>query len=53
MAPKPERARLAFVFGVVLAIAVIIVAITTWPDDDLAAPNPPDPIYQPQHPILY
>jgi hypothetical protein len=29
MAPKPEPARLAYVFGMVLAVAAIILAITT------------------------
>ena len=49
MAPKPEPARLAFVFGMVLAVAVTIVAIMTW-TRDLAAPSPPtEAIYQPQH----
>ena len=53
MAPKPERARLAFVFGIALAMAVIL-AILTWTRRDLAAPIPPtEPIYQPQHRILY
>jgi hypothetical protein len=38
VAPKPERAR----------------AILTWTRRDLAAPIPPtEPIYQPQHLILY
>src|SRR5262249_50558826 len=35
MAPKPEPARLAYVFGMVLAVAAIILAITTH---NLAAP---------------
>ena len=54
MAPKPEPARFAFVFGMVLAAAVTIVAIMTWADRDLAAPSPPtEAIYQPQHLNLY
>jgi hypothetical protein len=54
VAPKPERARLAFAFGMVLAMAVTIIAILTWTRRDLAAPIPPtEPIYQPQHLILY
>ena len=54
MAPKPEQGRLAFVFGMVLAVAVTIVAVMMWPESDLAAPNPPaEPIYQPQYLILY
>jgi len=56
MAPKPELGRLAFVFGMVLAVALTILAIMTWMDPDLAAPNPPTkpiPIYQPQHLNVY
>ena len=50
MAPKPEPARLAFVFAMVLAIAVTILAITMWAGRDWAAPIPPtDAIYRPQH----
>jgi len=61
VAPKPEPARLAparraFVFGTVLAMAVIVVAITTW-----AAPLSPSAesvqpcqvIYRSQYLILY
>jgi hypothetical protein len=47
MAPKP--ARLAFVFGMVLAVAVTILAITT---PNLAAPSS-SPVYHPQLVILY
>src|SRR5262245_60719072 len=43
MAPKPEPARLAYVFGMVLAVAAISLAITT---PNLAAPR--SPIYHPQ-----
>jgi hypothetical protein len=53
MALKPHR--LEFIFGMVLAIAVTILAITTW-----AAPNSESylaasisPIYRPDHRILY
>ena len=54
MARKPEPTRLVFVFGMVLAMAVTILAILTWTRRDLAAPIPPtEPIYQPQHLILY
>jgi heme A synthase len=56
MAPKPKSkpARLAFTLGMVLAMAVAILAILTWTRRDLAAPIPPtEPIYQPQHLILY
>jgi len=49
MAPKPEPARLAYVFGMVLAVATIILAITTR---NLAAPST-SPIYHPQLPLLY
>src|SRR5215813_10924608 len=48
MAPKPERARLAYIFGIVLAIAVTIPAITTL----LAMPSS-SPIYHPQVLLLY
>ena len=54
MAPKPEQARHAFIFGMVLSMAVTILAFITWVDRDLAEPIPPtEPIYQPQHLILY
>jgi hypothetical protein len=49
MAPKPEPARLAYVFGMVLAVAAIILAITTR---NLAAPSS-SPVYHPQLPLLY
>ena len=49
MAPKPEPARLAYVFGMVLALTAIILAITT---PNLAAPCS-SPVYHPQHLILY
>ena len=49
MAPKPEAARLAYVFGMVLAIAVIMLAITTR---NLAAPSA-SLNYHPQLPLLY
>ena len=40
--------------GIILAMAVIVVAIMTWADHHLAAPSPPtEAIYQPQHLILY
>ena len=51
MAQKPDK--LAFVFGMVLAMAVIILAITTWaappdPESQSAAPIPPrETIYRP------
>jgi hypothetical protein len=48
MAPKPEPARLAYVFGIVLAVAAIL-AITT---PNLAAPSS-SPIYHPQLVLLY
>ena len=49
MAPKPDR--LAFIFGMVLAIAVV----TTWaaplnPEQNSVAPIPPrETIYRPEH----
>jgi len=48
MAPKPEPARLAYVFGMVLSVAIIL-AITTG---NLASTSS-SPIYHPQLPILY
>jgi hypothetical protein len=57
MAPKADR--LAFVFGMVLALAVTILAITTWaappnPESDSAAPTPPrGTIYRPERWNLY
>ena len=49
MAPKPEPARLAFVFGMVLAVAAIILAITT---PNLAAPSS-SLMHHPQLLLLY
>jgi hypothetical protein len=49
MAPKPEPARLAYVFAMVLAVTAIILAITT---PDLAEPCS-SPIYHPQLLLLY
>jgi ATP-dependent protease ClpP protease subunit len=51
MAPKPEPATLAYVFGIVLAVAAIL-AIMGWADSHWAAPNS-SLIYHPQLPILY
>ena len=51
MAPKPEPARLAYVFGMVLAVAAIL-AIMGWVNRYWAAPSSP-PIYHPQHLIVY
>jgi len=57
MAPKPDR--LVFVFGMVVAMAVTILAITTWaappkPESDSAAPiSPRQTIYRPQRWNLY
>jgi hypothetical protein len=53
MAPKPEPAGLASVFGIVLAVAVTILAIMTWSHRNLAAPIPPEAIYQSQYLNLY
>jgi len=50
MAPnKPKLARFASVFWMVLAMAAIILAITTH---DLAAPSA-SPIYRPQLVLVY
>ena len=61
MALQPHRLefkphRFEFIFAMVLAMAVTILAITTWaaplnPDNDSAAPIPP--IYQSEHRNLY
>jgi hypothetical protein len=51
MAPKPEPARLAYVFGMVLAVAAIL-AIMGRADSHWAAPSS-SPIYYPQLPLLY
>jgi len=49
MAPKPEPARLAHVFGIVLVVTAIILAITT---PNLARPSS-SPIHHPQLLLLY
>src|SRR5262249_8882263 len=57
MARKPDR--LAFVFAMVIAMAMTVLAVKTWagppaPDSDSAAPVPPrETIYRPQHWNLY
>src|SRR5215831_841934 len=51
MAPKPEPAGLAYVFGIVLAVAAIL-AIMGWVNRYWAAPSS-SPIYHPQHLIVY
>jgi hypothetical protein len=61
MALQPHRLefkphRFEFIFAMVLAMAVTILAITTWaapsnPDNDSAAPIPP--IYQSDHRNLW
>ena len=54
MAPKPEPARLAFIFGMVLAVAVTILVIMMWVDRNLAEPIPAtEAIYRAQHLNLY
>jgi hypothetical protein len=52
VAPKPEQARHAFIFGMVLAMAVTILALITWVDRDLAQPSS-SPIYHPQLLFVY
>jgi hypothetical protein len=49
VAPNPEAARLAFVFG----MAATILVIMAWLSPDLARPNPPPEAIQPQHLNLY
>ena len=59
MALQPHRLEFKpfeFIFAMVLAMAVTILAITTWaapriPESDSAAPI--SPIYRSNHPILY
>jgi phosphoglycerate-specific signal transduction histidine kinase len=51
VARKPLR--LAFAFGMVLAVAVTILAIMTWSHRNSAAPIPPDAIYQSQYLNVY
>ena len=57
MARKPDT--LAFAFGMALAVAVTVLAITTWdnasdPEDAAAAPLAPrQTIYRPQNWNLY
>jgi hypothetical protein len=50
MAPKPKPAR--FTVGMVLAMALTILAVMTWADRDVAAPGS-SPIYHPQLLVLY
>jgi hypothetical protein len=53
MTLKPHR--LEFIFGMVLAMAVTILAITTWaaPNSESYLAAPISPIYRPHHRILY
>jgi hypothetical protein len=48
--PKPKPARFVFAVGMVLAMALTILAVMT--DRDLAAPSS-SPIYHPQLLLLY
>jgi hypothetical protein len=52
MAPKPGPKRLAFKFGMALAMAVTILAITTWASRNWAEPML-EPIYRLQLLLLY
>ena len=52
MAPKPKPARFEFTVGMVLAMALTILAVMTWADRDLAQPSL-SPIYLPQLLLLY
>ena len=49
MAPKPDR--FAFIFGMAVAVAMTILAITTWPSDSGSGPTTPIPstetVYRP------
>jgi hypothetical protein len=61
MALQPHRLefkshKLEFIFGIVFAMAMTILVMTTWaappnPENDSAAPI--SPIYRPDHRILY
>jgi hypothetical protein len=57
MVRKPDR--LAFAFGMALAVAVTVLAITTWAnapdleDEAVASSAPRQTIYRPQHLNLY
>jgi len=51
MAPKPKPARFVFAVGMVLAMALTILAVMT--DRDWAAPSSSSLIYHPQLPLLY
>ena len=50
--PKPKPARFEFKVGMVLAMALTILAVMTWADRDLAAPSSSS-IYHPQLLVLY
>jgi hypothetical protein len=50
MAPKPIR--VVFAVRMVFVMALIILAVMTWADGDLAALNSP-PIYRPQLLVVY
>jgi hypothetical protein len=52
----PKQGNFAFRFAVVLALTVIIVAITTWVSHHKrasAVPSPTDAIYRTQHLNLF
>ena len=55
----PKSGMLALVFGMILAMAVTILSITTWaappdPESESASPIPPrETIYRPEHWNLY
>jgi hypothetical protein len=61
MALQPHRLefkphRLEFIFGMVLAMAMTILAMTTWaapPNSESDSAAPISPIYRPDHRILY
>ena len=50
--PRPKPARFEFTVGMVLAMALTILAVMTWADRDLAAPSS-SATYHPQLLLLY
>jgi hypothetical protein len=49
-----QQYRVEFIFGLVIAMVVTILAMTAWSSTDWAAPiSPMETIYRPQHLNLY
>ncbi len=44
MAPKPDR--FAFIFGMAVAVAMTILAITTWAEDSRVGPTETIPYHE-------